>query len=115
MILQWGSGAVPPNADKNSVFNVLKIVSNCRNFFNLVTSDTFPHNYFDTDEPTVPLRYIQCILQVNKVKIIVNIRLWMGKYFLHTMRATIILKYSVIFKDIKYCYLILIIQAYSLY
>jgi len=61
-----GLGAQPPDADENSVFNVLRIVSNCRNFFKLITSDTFPHNPFDTDEPTVPLRHIQCTLQVNK-------------------------------------------------
>ena len=36
-----GLGAQPPDADENSVFNVLRIVSNCRNFFKLVTSDTF--------------------------------------------------------------------------
>ena len=61
----------PPDADKNSVFNVLRIVSNCRNFFKLVTLDTFPHNPFDTVEPSVPLRYV---LLVNKVKIIANIQ-----------------------------------------
>jgi len=52
------------------------------------------HHYFtdDTDEPTVPLRYIQCIPHVKKVKIIVNIQVWMDKYFLHTLRTTIISK-----------------------
>jgi len=83
---QWGSGGA---AHENSVFNVLRIV---RNFFKLVTSDTFPHNPFDTVEPTVPVRYIQYILQVNKVKIIANIQVWTGKYFLHTLRTTIISK-----------------------
>jgi len=67
------SGGLGAAADENSVFIVLKIVSNCRNFFKLVTLDTFPHNPFDTDKPTVPLRYI---LQVKKVKIIVNIQVW---------------------------------------
>ena len=43
--------------DEGSIlnFNVLRIVSNCSNFFKLVTSDTFTHNPFDIDEPTVPL------------------------------------------------------------
>ena len=92
-----GLWAVPPDADENSVFNVLRIVSNCRNFFKLVTLDTFPRNPFDTVEPTVPLRYIQCILQVKKVKIIANIQVWTVKDFLHTLRTTIISKsrYSV--------------------
>jgi len=81
-----GLGAQPPDADENSVFNVLRIVWN---FFKLVTLDTFPHNPFDTVEPTVPVRYI---LQVNKVIIIANIQVWTDKYFLHTLRTTIIIK-----------------------
>ena len=44
--------------DEGSIFNVLRIVSNCSNFFKLVTFDTFRHNSFDIDEPTVPLNYI---------------------------------------------------------
>jgi len=72
------------HADENSVFNVLRIVTNCRNFFKLVTSDTFPHNPFDTDEPTVPLRYIQCILQVNKVKSLSTYRYgWVNIFYIH--------------------------------
>ena len=47
-----------PDTDEGSIFNVLRIVSNCSNFFKLVISDTFTHNPFDTDETTVPLRYI---------------------------------------------------------
>jgi len=54
----------------------------------------FPHNPFNTVEPTVPLRYTY-ILQV---KIIANIQVRTDKYFLHTLRTTIISKsrYSVI-------------------
>ena len=34
---------MPPDADERSVFNVLRLASNCSNFFKLVTSDTFTH------------------------------------------------------------------------
>ena len=73
--------SVPPDADENSVFNVLRIISNCRNFFKLVTSDTFPHNPFDTDEPTVPLRHIQCIFRLTKLK---SFRCgWVNIFYIH--------------------------------
>jgi len=53
-----GLGAQPPDTDENSVFDVQRIVSNCRNFFKLASNFRyFPYNPFDTVEPTVPLSY----------------------------------------------------------
>jgi len=39
-----------PDADKSSIFNVMRIVSNCSNFCKLVTFDAITHNPIDTDE-----------------------------------------------------------------
>ena len=39
---------------------------------------------FDTDEPTVPLRHIQCMLQVNKVKSLsIYRRGWVNIFYIH--------------------------------
>ena len=41
--VQFGTVSINP-----VTFNVLRIVSNCSNFFKLVTLDIFSHNLFDT-------------------------------------------------------------------
>ena len=87
-------GLVEQPPDENSVFDVLRIVSNCRNFFKLVTSGTFPHNPFDTDKPSVLDVYpMHRHFRLTKLKSLsLYQQVWMGKYFQYTLRTTIISK-----------------------